>query len=140
MSSMKRAGQALEARLAVERIFDTDPEALIAVCGDFNADDSEVPTRILRGDEEDTGNGGLAGRALIVAEHSVSADRRYSVVHHGRRQMLDHLLISRPLLGWYLDTEIHNEDLGDELVAYRGVLNPPDSHHAPVVASFQEPR
>ena len=139
LSSMKRAGQALETRLAVERIFDADPDALIAVCGDFNAEDHEVPTRIIRGDEEDTGNGALAGRSLIVAEHSLPEDRRFSVVHHGRRQMLDHLLISRCLLGWYREIEVHNEDLGDELVAYEGVRRPPDSYHAPVVATFEPP-
>ena len=38
-AAIKRAGQALELRLAVERIFDAEPNAVIAVCGDFNAED-----------------------------------------------------------------------------------------------------
>jgi endonuclease/exonuclease/phosphatase family metal-dependent hydrolase len=139
LAAVKRAGQALEVRLALERIFDEDPAALIAVCGDFNADEFEVPTRILLGREEDTGNGALAGRALIIGEHSVPPAQRYTVLHHGRPQMLDHILISRALSAWYRQTEIHNEDLGDELVAYRAIEKPPESYHAPVVATFERP-
>ena len=33
LSALKRAGQALEVRLLVERIFDAEPDAMIAVCG-----------------------------------------------------------------------------------------------------------
>ena len=98
-----------------------------------------MPTRILRGEEEDTGSGALANRALVVAERSVAPDQRYSVLHHGRPQMLDHMLVSRQLMAWYRGIEIHNEDLGDELVAYRSVRNPPDSYHALVVATFADP-
>ena len=139
LSSMKRSGQALEIRLLVEKLFDADPAALIAVCGDFNAEENEVPVRILQGREEDTGNGGLAERTLLLAEHSLAPELRFSVVHHGRRQMLDHVMMSRGLSAWYRETEIHNEDLGDELVAYREVENSPDSYHAPIVSSFAPP-
>jgi endonuclease/exonuclease/phosphatase family metal-dependent hydrolase len=47
LSAIKRAGQALEARMVVDGVFDADPEALIAVCGDLNARVEEVPTRLL---------------------------------------------------------------------------------------------
>ena len=94
VAAMKRSGQALEARLAVERIFDASPEAWIAVAGDFNADMREVPVRILCGDVEDTGNAVLASRRLAPLERSVPATARYSVLHHGERLMLDHLLVS----------------------------------------------
>lgn len=139
LASMKRAGQALEARLAIDQLFDDDRESLIAVCGDLNAGENEMPTRILRGEEEDTGSGALAYRALVVAERSLPPAQRFSVLHHGRPQMLDHMLLSRQLMAWYQGIEIHNEGLGDELVAYRNVENPPDSYHAPVVATFVDP-
>ncbi len=139
LAAMKRAGQALEARLAIDRLFDDERDALIAVCGDFNADENEMPTRILRGEEEDTGSGELANRVLVVAERSVTPDQRYSVLHHGRPQMLDHMLVSRQLMAWYRGIEIHNEDLGDELIASRSVRKPPDFYHAPVVATFADP-
>lgn len=136
LATVKAAGQALEARLAVEQIFDADAEALVAVCGDFNAGDYEAPVRTLQGDEEDTLNGHLARRALVPLERSLPASQRHSVIHHGRRVMLDHILVSRPLLGWFVGLEAHNEALGDEIVAPALIRASPDSYHAPVVAEF----
>jgi len=139
-ASIKAAGQALEARLAIEALFNAEPEALVAVCGDLNSLDREAPVRTLRGDEEDTGNGHLAGRCLIPVERSLPDSLRHSVIHHGRPLMLDHILASRRLLGWYLGSEVHNEALGDELVSPASIDCPPDSYHAPLVAEFGPPR
>jgi exonuclease III len=50
--------------------------------------------------------------------------------------MLDHLLISRPLLASFRSAEVHNEMLTDELAAYYADRKDPDSFHAPVVATF----
>ena len=58
LSSIKRVGQALETRMLVDRLFDEDTDALVAVCGDFNADTDDVPVQAIRGDVEDTANGG----------------------------------------------------------------------------------
>ncbi|CAA7627579.1 endonuclease/exonuclease/phosphatase family protein [Magnetospirillum sp. SS-4] len=136
LASIKQAGQALEARLLVERIQDAEPDALIAVCGDFNATDHEAALRIVRGDEEDTGNGHLAMRMLVPTERSLPESVRFSVIHHGRPAMLDHVLVSRPLLGLYRGVEIHNESLGDELVSPASIHGSPESYHAPLVAEF----
>jgi hypothetical protein len=95
--------------------------------------------RIIRGDEEDTGNGHLAMRMLVPAERSLPEARRFSVIHHGRPVMLDHILMSRPLLGWYRGVEIHNESLGDELVSPATVQGTPESYHSPMVAEFALP-
>jgi len=48
--------------------------------------------------------------------------------------MLDHILASRALFAHFVDVEIHNEMLEDELVAYSRISHPPESLHAPVVA------
>ncbi len=136
LAAMKRAGQALEARLLVDRMFDDTPDALIAVCGDFNSEEREVPFRILAGDTEDTGNGRLAGHELVALEHTLSDSRRFTVIHAGRKLMLDHILVSRPLLGRFRTMEVHNEALGDELIAYTLIERTPESYHAPVVADF----
>ena len=140
LAAVKQAGQALEARLLVDGILDGEPEALVAVCGDFNADDREAPVRTIRGDEEDTGNGHLASRMLVSVERSIAESQRFSVIHHGRKVMLDHILVSRPLLGWYVGAEIHNEALGDELVSPASIWASPESYHAPLVAEFALPR
>ena len=136
LAAQKQIGQALEIRLLCEEIFDADPMALLAVCGDFNAADRDAALRIIRGDEEDTGNGHLAIRSLIPVERNLAADRCYSVIHHGKRIMLDHILASRPLLGRLLLVDVHNETLGDEVTAASTVLGSPDSFHAPMVAEF----
>ncbi|MDZ3837932.1 MAG: endonuclease/exonuclease/phosphatase family protein [Rhodospirillales bacterium] len=137
VAAVKRAGQALEVRLFIDKLFDEDPEALIAVCGDFNAGAYEIPLRTIRGDEEDAGNPHLALRTLVPVERTLADSRQFSVVHHGRPQMLDHILVSRPLLAWYRGVEIHNEALGDELVTSHAVRGTPESFHAPMVAEFR---
>lgn len=137
LAAIKRNGQALEARLLVEQLFDEDENALVVVCGDFNAEAGEVPTRLLLGDASDTGSGRLATRSLIAVEATVPAERRFSVIHAGRHVLLDHMLVSRGLLGWFRSAAIHNEGLGDELIGYAGGDNSPESYHAPVVAEFE---
>ena len=131
LAAVKRAGQALEVRLLADSILDADSDALIAVAGDFNAGVEETPVRIVRGDPADTGNAKLAERALSAIEGQVPEALRYSVVHAGRRELLDHILVSRALLDRVHSLEIHNEGLDDELDA-----EGPGSHHAPLVASF----
>jgi endonuclease/exonuclease/phosphatase family metal-dependent hydrolase len=139
LAALKRSGQALEARLIVERLFDAEPDALIAVCGDFNAESSEVPLTILRGEVEETGNPRLARRVMVPLEQNIPAPARFTVKHGGELKMLDHILVSRPLLSFFHAAEVHNELVADELVAFRTGRADPDSFHAPVVAEFELP-
>lgn len=139
LSAIKRTGQAFEARRAVDAVFDADPDAEIAVCGDLNAELREMPLRILVADAEDTGNGRLAARALVPLEVRVPANLRYSVRHAGNRIMVDHILASRSLALRCTDVAVHNETLGDEVVGYAAVHRSPESFHAPVVAAFGDP-
>lgn len=137
LATIKQAGQALEARMLVDRLFNAAADGLIAVVGDFNAEEHDSPFRILKGDGEDTGNGRLVARSLVPLEHSLPESQRFSVIHRGRKMMLDHLLVSRRLLGHYRGIEIHNEALSDELVGATMVDATPESYHAPIVASFE---
>ncbi len=136
LSGVKRSGQALELRLLIDSIFDEDPDARIIIAGDLNAEEHETPLRILIGAAEDTGNPALADRGLVLLDRSVDPGRRYSVLHHGRAQMLDHILASHALFGRFLGLEIHNEALGDEAVAYGKGAGAAGSYHAGVVATF----
>ncbi len=136
LSGLKRSGQALELRLAIDALLDADQHAAIAVCGDFNAEDHETPLKIVIGAEEDTGNGGLANRSMAVLDRTLPKDRRFSVLHHGRPQMLDHILASRSLFGHFSAIEVHNETLEDEVLGGAKVQKSPSSFHAPVVAEF----
>lgn len=136
LSGLKRSAQALELRLAIDELLDADQHAAIAICGDFNAEDHETPLKIVAGAEEDTGNGLLANRSMVVLDRTLPKDRRFSVLHHGRPQMLDHILISRSLLGHFSTIEVHNETLEDEVIGGAKVQHSPSSLHAPVVAEF----
>jgi endonuclease/exonuclease/phosphatase family metal-dependent hydrolase len=136
LSALKREAQALELRLAVDSMLDADPAARIAVAGDFNAEDYGPTLRLAVAAEEDLGAGELAARSLIVLDRALPADRRWSVLHHGRQQMLDHVLASRALYGHFRSIEVHNEGLGDEALGYGKAMHSAASYHAPVVATF----
>jgi hypothetical protein len=139
ISSMKRVGQALETRMLIDRIFDGEPHAWIAVCGDFNSESDEVTVTAIRGPVEETGNPELSGRVLVPCENTVPESSRYSLLHLGKGAMLDHLLVSRALVPYYRGAEIHNEVLPDESGAFRTDVQFPESDHAPVVAEFVVP-
>ncbi len=136
VSSVKRNAQALEIRLALDAMFDADPHHLTAVCGDFNCQDHQTPMRILQASEDDTGNAHLTARSLIVADRSIPEDRRYSIIHNGRPQMLDHILVTRSLAGYLRDVQIHNEGLTDESGAPGREGGIAGSSHAPLIADF----
>lgn len=135
-SALKRTGQALEIRLAVDRLFGKDPDALVLLAGDFNAEANETPLRLLAAAPEDTGNAELSSHSLVLLDLAIDASRRFSIVHHGRPQMLDHMMASHALLGHFQGIEVHNEGLGDELVGYGKGVHPAGSYHAPLVATF----
>jgi endonuclease/exonuclease/phosphatase family metal-dependent hydrolase len=132
LAAQKREGQALEARLFVERLFDADPAARIAVCGDLNSREHDAPMRILRGArDEDTPD--TMPRILVPLAERVDEARRFSVVHGGRKVLLDHILASPALAAACSCVVILNEGLQDEVTAQEPILG---SLHAPVMASF----
>ena len=115
---MKRVGQALETLILIDKLFDKDEDALIVVCGDFNAESDGVPVEAIRGDVENTGNGKLARRLIVPCERTIPEPSRFSMLHIGKGRMTDHLLVSRSLLAYYTGSEIHNELLHDESIAF----------------------
>jgi endonuclease/exonuclease/phosphatase family metal-dependent hydrolase len=138
-AAVKRVGQALETRRYVSGLLKNDPGALIAVAGDFNAEANEMPVRLMLAAEDDTGAGALAPQSLIALARAAPESNRFSVRHHGRPQLLDHILVSRGLYARFQGVEIHNEALGDEAAVMGRVESPAGSYHAPVLASFSEP-
>jgi endonuclease/exonuclease/phosphatase family metal-dependent hydrolase len=139
VSAMKRVGQAFETRMIIDQLFDADPNAHIVACGDFNADIEEVSMEAIRGDVENTGNPDLITRLMVPCERNVPEPSRFSLYHQGRPSMLDHVLASRPMLAHWHRTEIHNEILHDESVAFAFDTKFPESDHAPVIAEFLLP-
>jgi endonuclease/exonuclease/phosphatase family metal-dependent hydrolase len=133
LSSLKRTAQALELRLLVDAIFAHDPEHLIAVAGDFNAEDHETPLRLVVAAEEQKGNPVLASHSLVVLDRAIAADRRWSVLHRGRPEMLDHILASQSLATRLRGIEAHNEGLADEAIGAAAIAG---SSHSPLLAEF----
>ena len=136
IATVKRSGQALEARLTVERLFDADPDALVVVAGDFNADETEMPVRILLADPADTGNDALASRRLLSVDGRMPPEDRFSVRHAGRAVMLDHMLVSRHLFASLKEVAIDNQALPDEMLAAQDPAARRGSFHAPLSACF----
>ena len=139
ISAMKRIGQALELRILIDRIFDQEANARIVACGDFKADIDEVPMEPIRGDVENTGNASLISRLMIPCERNIPEPSRFSLYHHGRGVMLDHIRASRAMLPHWRGTEAHNEILHDESVSFAVDTRFPESDHAPVIAEFVIP-
>lgn len=138
VSSLKRVGAALEARAVLDQIFDAEPEAAILLAGDFNALPDEVPVMALRGRVEETGNPDLTGRVMLPLENNIPESSRFTLMHHGRGEMIDHVLGSRRMVQAFMHSEIHNEGLQDESIAFATDAKFPASDHAPVVAQFDD--
>lgn len=136
LSALKRDAQALELRLLLEEMLRGDTAKLVAVAGDFNAPDPSTALLIVVAPEEDLGASELAANSLVVLDRAIPADRRWSILHHGRPEMVDHILASRALYGRFRHVEVHNEWLGDEALGYGKALHSAASYHAPVVAEF----
>ncbi|MCP4747744.1 MAG: endonuclease [Desulfobacteraceae bacterium] len=136
LSSIKRVGQALETRILIDKIFKTEPNAKIIVCGDFNAEPGEVPVEAICGRVENTNNPKLRSRVLISCSRGIPESVRFSHIHHGHGNLLDHILISQSLLPYYDQPEILNENLHDESLPYSNDIKFPESDHAPFVAMF----
>jgi endonuclease/exonuclease/phosphatase family metal-dependent hydrolase len=132
LAAQRREGQALETRLFVERLFDHESNALIAICGDLNSEEHDTPARLLMGmpDEED---GNISRSALIPLGTRVEKVHRFTTVHAKRPVLIDHILASRTLAARCKDVAILNEDLQDEVETKEPILG---SLHAPVIASF----
>lgn len=136
LSSLKRSAQALELRLAIDDMLARAPDALIAVAGDFNAEERETPVRLVAAEEEHTGNPALAAQSLVVLDRALPADRRWSVLHRGRPEMLDHILASQALWRRFRSIEAHNDSLADEALASAARGAVAGSLHAPLVAEL----
>jgi endonuclease/exonuclease/phosphatase family metal-dependent hydrolase len=137
ISAMKRLGQALQLRLEIDKIFQTlGNDVLIVVCGDFNAQAREVELKAICGPVEETGNLEHGPRIMVPCENNIPESSRYSLLHLGQGEMIDHVIASRGFIRYFHHAEVHNEALPDESGAFRQDVKFPESDHAPVVAEF----
>ena len=136
LSSIKRVGQALETRILVDEIFDQELEAKIIVCGDFNAEPGEVPVEAICGRVENTGNPDLRSSVLLPCSSAIAESIKFSHLHHGKGNLLDHMLISQAMYHLFVKAHIFNENLHDESLPFASDIKYPESDHAPFLATF----
>jgi hypothetical protein len=138
LTEVKRLAQAVELRRAVDRILADDPQARLAVLGDFNDFLESEALRIVRGDARACRSPSLWERELLPCELSVPPELRFTQIYRGHREMLDHILISRSLLPHFAGARVLNEFLRDaEEGPEPGLAADPGSDHAPLVATFR---
>ncbi|MTI43266.1 endonuclease/exonuclease/phosphatase family protein [Roseibium hamelinense] len=135
LSALKRTAQALDLRLAVDKVFEIDPAGMILVAGDFNASGDASALRLACADPEDTGNPSLHHRQLIQVDALLPPDARNTIIHKGRGQTLDHILVSPSLYETFSSVSVFNSGLADEVLeAETDAKNA--SFHAAVCAEF----
>ncbi|GAA0785879.1 endonuclease/exonuclease/phosphatase family protein [Roseibium denhamense] len=135
LSVFQRTTQALELRLAVERLFDEDSDAQIVLAGDFNATGDTSTLRLLRADPDDTGSPALAHRRLYQLDAALAPEQRQTVLHRGKGQALDHILTSPSLTDKVQGVRVFNANLADE-VLHDGGPDFAGSFHAAMCADF----
>ena len=99
----------------------------------MNAEAHEAPTRILQALPEDMETQAFAARALTPLERRVPEEARFTVLHDGRPELLDHILASPALAAACRQVRILNAGLADEAHVSGPV---PGSLHAPMLAIF----
>lgn len=141
LSDVKRLGQAVEARILIDGIFEAEgKDALVVVGGDFNAEGDSTPFKAVVGSVQDTQNADLKPTVLVPCEYNVPPDQRYSLLHFGKGSMLDHIAVSHAFYPYWSGTSIFNEVLPDKSRPFATSDKFPESDHAPVVARFSVPK
>jgi hypothetical protein len=131
----QRLAQASTVALAVEELLAADPNARIAVVGDFNEFEFVRPLEILE-------EAGLTNLTRTLPENE-----RYSFIFQGNSQSLDHILVSNALAGGAQFDAVHvNSEFAvtpqrasdhDPLVAGVTIL-PPEPETETVTVAFNE--
>lgn len=127
-SEVFRFSQAKKLRELIDTFFVTDPNALVIVGGDYNAEENYAVYRIIRGVIND------APDTLIEAGVKIDQEKRFSSLSKtlGRKRLLDHFLISKNLESHLSDVQILNDNISEN----KNVAPNPDlvgSDHAPIV-------
>jgi predicted extracellular nuclease len=136
-ASMLRTAEALQVRRLVDQRIAERPQALVAVAGDFNEGPDSLLLRAVTGDLVEEIRRGIPG-ALYTVTGGIPLDRRFSIVYRGRREQLDHVLVTKSLWSRFREARILNEAHYDPDAYLRERSREgPDSDHAPVLATFR---
>ena len=137
VTEAKRLAQAVQIRKLVDRVLERDAEAKLAVLGDFNDFLESEGVRIVQGDARACSSPSLSVRELRACELSIPEERRFTQIYRGRREMLDHILLSPGLVPHFTGAQIFNESLREASDGGNDDFQDPDSDHAPFVVTLR---
>jgi len=96
----RRAAEAVAVRVELNRWMPREPDIPVVLAGDFNDEPRAVTTTLISGPEDGNPNRPDLGdpyRLYNLADR-LPADRAFSRIYQDRRELIDHILVSRPLL------------------------------------------
>ncbi|MBA4768201.1 MAG: hypothetical protein H2049_11300 [Porphyrobacter sp.] len=127
-AELVRAAQAAAINGFVDGLLASNPNALIAVAGDFNEFQFEEPLRVLSGELEFDGARVSEGGEAVLENLTflLSEAERYTAVFEGNAQAIDHIFASRTLA----------ENAQVDVVHTNTILGNLNADHDPVLALF----
>jgi endonuclease/exonuclease/phosphatase family metal-dependent hydrolase len=142
----RRAAEAVTVRAAATRLLGADgPPAAVVVLGDLNDGPEAATTQILYvppGSQLGTDgyqrpDGGDRQRLWNLAGR-IPPDQRFSRMHHGERELIDHILVSHALIAHIGDGDVTTgpgptPSITDNPTARRDA---PASDHRPLIATI----
>ncbi len=126
-SAIVRLSQARKLREIADTLFLRDgDDAQVVIIGDFNALEYSEVLRIIRGELGET------PASLSDACDMVPECKRFSHIKHGKRRLIDHIMVSRGIQKSVRSVKIFNRKLRDQTTTTAATLAV-ESDHAPIV-------
>lgn len=127
-AELTRAAQAAAVNAYVDGLLADNPDALVAVAGDFNEFQFEEPLRVLTGELEFNGASitGTGEEVLQNLTFLLEETERFTTLFEGNAQAIDHIFASRALA--------RNAQV--DAVHINTVVGNPNADHDPVLALF----
>lgn len=146
---LKRAAEAVTLRVKANELLEDNTQKALIVLGDMNDVTDAATTQILQGPSgSEIGTRGFNQRdkgddtRLFNLAPLIPQERRYSRIHNGVKELIDHILVSQELLPGQprkvpvVDSFVDNNlpSISDDPNERRGE---PGSDHSPIIATFE---
>jgi endonuclease/exonuclease/phosphatase family metal-dependent hydrolase len=151
---LKRTAEAISLRVQANQLLEDDDQKALILLGDLNDGPDAATTQILYGPGgSQPGTGGFKRKdegddtRLFNLSELIAAERRYSRVYQGKRELIDHILVSKELLPGeppqipqvdaYHSEAAHLPSITDNPSDRAGQKVDFPSDHAPITAHFE---